>query len=60
MSRRFCTIDSHSLFSAATSICAVAPVVDVPGVPTAPGVAAAVPNCVEAVDCMRTLRVALR
>jgi hypothetical protein len=55
MSFTFCTSDSHSLFSASTSICAVPPVVDVEV-----GVAPPVPNCVDAVDCIFTLRLALR
>ena len=57
MSFTFCDSDSHSLFSAMTSICAVPPVVVVVvGVVAVPPV----PNCVEAVDCIFTLRVALR
>src|ERR671931_233608 len=49
----FCTIESQRLFCAVTSMVEVAPVAL--GVP-----ACAVPNCVEAVDCIFTLREALR
>src|SRR6266496_2388912 len=49
----FCTSDSQRLFCAATSIVEVAPVAFEPAV-------AAAPNCVEAVDCIFTLREALR
>jgi hypothetical protein len=61
MSFTFCTTDSHSLFSAVTSIWAVAPVVVAAPPAAAPGAPDwAVPNWVEAVDCIFTLRVALR
>src|SRR5437868_12756416 len=49
----FCTTDSHKLFCAATSIIEVAPVALGPP-------ACGLPNCVEAIDCIFTLRVALR
>jgi hypothetical protein len=49
----FCTMESQRLFCAVTSMVEVAPVAL--GVP-----ACAVPNCVEAVDCIFTLREALR
>src|SRR5205814_5143257 len=52
MSFTFCTIDSQRLFCASTSIVEVAPVAFGPPV--------AAPNCVEAVDCILTLREALR
>src|SRR5438445_3674939 len=51
----FCTIDSHRLFCAARSIVEIAPVALGPPVPLV-----AAPNCVEAVDCIFTLREALR
>src|SRR6266404_267470 len=49
----FCTTESHRLFCALTSMVEVAPVALV--VPVC-----AVPNCVDAVDCIFTLRAALR
>ena len=49
MSFTFCTIDSHRLFCVATSIVDMAPVAAGP-----PEVA--LPNWVEAVDCIFTLR----
>src|SRR6185503_17797652 len=54
MSLTFCTIESHRLFCAATSITEMAPVA------LGPALAVPVePNCVEAVDCIFTLRDAL-
>ena len=49
----FCTIDSHRLFCAVTSMVEVAPVA------FGPAVALAAPNCVEAVEVILTLREAL-
>ena len=49
----FCTIDSHRLFCAATSMVDTAPV-------TAGPLVAVCPNCVDAVDCIFTLREADR
>jgi hypothetical protein len=60
MSFTFWTTDSHNLFSANTSICEVPPVVEVALVAPPPVVPPEVPNCVEAVDCIFTLRLALR
>src|SRR5947199_10426818 len=53
----FCTIDSHRLFSALTSMVAVAPVAAGPEAPAAP---VPPPNSVDAVDFIVTLRAALR
>src|SRR5213079_1876986 len=53
----FSTIDSHSLFSAVTSMVAVAPVVAAPEAAAAP---VPPPNSVDAVDFIVTLRAALR
>jgi hypothetical protein len=58
MSFTFCTTDSQRRFSARTSICAVPPVVEVAAPPV--GVVPAAPNCVDAVDCILTFRLALR
>jgi hypothetical protein len=55
ISRTFCTIDSHRLFCAATSITEVAPVVAGPAVAVL-----LAPNWVDEVDCIFTLREALR
>src|SRR2546430_15525498 len=53
----FSTIDSHSLFSAVTSMVAVAPVVAAPEAAPAP---APPPKSVDAVDFIVTFRDALR
>src|SRR5712692_3519745 len=53
----FCTIDSHRLFSALTSMVAVAPVAAGPDAAAAP---VPPPNSVDAVDFIVTFRAALR
>src|SRR5437879_11260921 len=53
----FCTIESHRLFSALTSMVAVAPVAAGPEAAAAP---VPPPNSVDAVDFIVTLRAALR